>query len=160
MGQGWRSALKGLLLCSLSIFGLYAVMHFGAYAFSGSWSGHAQWVARSIAEFLLIISLIYWAVAACVRSWPYRKSRLVHALAVVGVLCILLDGANRYFGWADTYCDFVPFPHQGFQLSKIMECPTSETFFTILINTGLFLILASLVVRVAYRCELPSSDPS
>lgn len=160
MGQGWRSALKGFLLCSLSIFGLYLVMHFGAYALIGSGDGYAQWAARSIAELLLVIASIYWAVAACVRSWPWRKSRLVHALAVLGVLCILLVGANPYFGWADTYCDVLPFPHQGFQLLKIKECPSSYIFFTTLFDTGLFLILASLVVRVACRSKLPSSDPS
>lgn len=160
MGQGWRSALKGFFLCSLSVLGIYLVMHFGAYVLVQSRVEHAQWIARNAAKLLIVLCFLYWAVAAFVRSSSVSQSRLVHALAVVGVLFLLLVSANYYFGWADTYCDVLPYPHQGFQISKINECPSSYTFFTNLGTTGFLLIAASLFVRFARGFMLIPADRS
>jgi len=151
MGRAWRSALKGFILCGLLILGLYLAMHFGAYAIGANEARqeHAQWVSRTSALSLLQLSTLYWALVALVP--PSRQMRLVHALLILGASALLLVIANTYFEWAETYCDVLPYPHEGFRISKIGECPSSQTFFTILTGTALVLVLTSLIVRIASR---------
>lgn len=169
LGHRWRSALKGFVLCNLCILGLYLVMHLGAYALAAnagqlesalgvpiglvraSLIEHAQLNALETAKLLALLNAIYWGVAAFAHLSSDHRTRLVHTLMILGVFFLLTVSANAYFAWADTHCDVLPYPHQGFQLAKIRECPSSSTFFTILSATGLLLIISSFLARLASR---------
>ncbi len=157
MQRAWLGAFRGFLLCGVGILGLHLAMRFGA-PFIGVGGEHARWVAEDTARYLAMLCTVYWIGAAFGGAPPTRAVCLIATLGVFGTISTLVVVANTYFGWADIYCDVLPFPHQGFQLMKIGECPSSQTFFTVMAGAGLFLILASLVVRLALRAKVRTAS--
>lgn len=62
--------------------------------------------------------------------------------------------ASSHYGWINTLCDVYPFPHAGFRITSISECPSSIMFQNGLSSAALLLVCASLLVRIVLsRCN-------
>lgn len=165
--SAWASALAGFLVCALITLVLYLWLYFGAEGIADAhgariadWAGEPEaeirlWLieearrtAHLTAIFLLSMFVIYWLIAAAFGRRSVASSMSANGLLALAVAAFLAVGLNDYFGWADTYCDQLPFPHDGFQLAKIHECPSSSIFFLTLWQVSVWLMIASLAVRV------------
>ena len=164
----WKSGLLGFLSCSVLTLALYLWLHFGAYDLADA---HAQGIAEQFSEpvpevrawmvdqsrmvardgavSLLILFALYWLLSSLLGKGAIGRLAAANVLLVVGVACQVLVILNAYYGWADTACDVLPYPHQGFQIGKINECPSSATFYSALSQASFWLAVASLGVRIA-----------
>ena len=148
-----RSALTSFLVCALLTLVLYLLMYFGAVGVADASNDrslieHGRWVAKGAATSLLIIFAVYWALSALLGRGPVGRSASANVLLALGVAVHAALFLNSYVGWAGTVCDARPYPHEGFQLARIYECPSSSIFFTALANHALFLLICSLAVRI------------
>ena len=166
--ETWKSGLLGFLSCALLTLALYLWLHFGAPGLAEAeapdiakqfgepepevriWLiGHSRMVARDGALSLLIPLAIYWAISSAFGKGAIVRLASANALLMAGVAGQVLLLLNAYYGWANTYCDVMPFPHEGFQIRKIDECPSSATFFSALSQVSFWMLIASLGVRIA-----------
>ena len=98
---------------------------------------------------------VYWMLAGLLGKGRVARAKVANWVFVAGCAAMSLDIANSYFLWAETYCDQLPYPHEGFQLMRIHECPSSGMFFSGLSLTSFVLLLVSLVVRIAETRKSP-----
>ena len=164
---GWKSALTGFLACALFALVLYLSLYLGAEILADAHSAgiaetssepepafrlwlveYAQQVARDLVTTLLSMFAVYWLVAARFKRGSVASSVIEKGLLGFAVAAFLVSGLNQYFGWAETFCDQVPYPHEGFQLTRIYECPSSGIFFANIQLASICFMVASLSVRI------------
>ncbi|HEV2078422.1 MAG TPA: hypothetical protein VGR19_00785 [Allosphingosinicella sp.] len=162
-----KSALSSFLVCALLTLALYFWLHFGAVSIAETNTAaiaqafnepehevyawlieESRWRARHGATSLLIIFTLYWAISAIFGRGYVARSTSANVLLIFGVCAYLAGLLNSYYAWAETYCDVLPYPHEGFQLARIYECPSSFMFFAALWKVSLFLIICSLAARI------------
>ena len=167
MKRSYREALLGFAACAAGTAAIYAVMYFGAPVQAqqhvvgiaktfGDTEDQAlaflvesaRYTATSFIKLLFPTFAIYWFVAGLLGRAPLLKSKIANALLIAGSFGVIAVAANSYFYWAETYCDVLPFPHEGFQILRINECPSSQIFFTSLFWISAAFFLASLIVRL------------
>ena len=163
----WKSALIGFLTCALFTLALYLSLYIGAGAVADIhaaevaeqigkaapddrtwWVARAQRTAGDITITLLSMLALYWFAVAIFKSGSAKSSLVEKALIGSAVALFLLSGANQYFLWAETYCDVLPYPDEGFQISRIYECPSSGIFFRVIPLAAMLLLIASISVRI------------
>ncbi|WP_219894073.1 hypothetical protein [Aquisediminimonas profunda] len=105
--------------------------------------------SMTITEFIVACFMGYWALAGILGEEGQERSRPANILMFFGSLGFYAMVLNEsYFEWFDVWCDQLPFHHQGFQILKIYECPSSQIFFNFLIFVSLALFVVSLPVRI------------
>ena len=163
-----KEALRGFIACAAGTVTIFAAMYFGApiqaqqhvpgivetfgdteeqaLAFLVE---SARYTAGGFLKLLLPMFAIYWLFAGLWGRTPILKSRSANFFLMIGCIGVTAVAANHYFYWAETYCDVLPFPHEGFQILRIYECPSSQIFFTSLFWVSIALFVVSLIVRLA-----------
>lgn len=167
----WKSALAGFLICALLTLILYVCLYLGAEAVARFQIAHntemfgdmdaenlrrlmegasqsIRETAHQIATSLLSIIAIYWLLVALVGRRSAGMSLLANGLLGLALATFLVAWLNIYLGAINTHCDVLPYPHQGFQIAKIDECPSSSVFFLTTHLVSIFLLIASLTIRM------------
>ena len=170
MVEKLKPAFKGFLVWSIpSILCVAAIYLLGSYYLVETQSGElvrafgytaseaaeviqedARWVARNGVLQLLFLFSTYWLCAALFDVRNSLAARTANTLLFAGTAGILFLFVNRFFYWIDGYCDQLPFPHQGFQLLRVYECPSSATFLSLTWGLSVSLFLVSLVFRARH----------
>ena len=114
----------------------------------------ARHKATDFIKLLLPTFAIYWFVAGLGGRTPLLKARHANALLIAGSSGVIAIAASSYFYWAETYCDQLPYPHKGFQILRINECPSSQIFFSSLFWISAAFFLASLMPEGHTFCNL------
>lgn len=100
-------------------------------------------------EFIVVCFAAYWVLAGIFGKEGHERSRVANMLLFFGSLGFYAMVVNdSYFEWADTWRDQLPLRHQGFQILRIYECPSSQIFFDFMILVSLALFVASLPARI------------
>lgn len=169
--RAWKSAVAGFFICAFLTLILYVFLYLGAEpvarfqiarntAMFGDMDaenlrrlieGARQSIretAHQIATSLLSIITIYWLLAALFRRRSAGMSLLANGLLGLALATFLVAWLNIYLGAINTHCDVLPYPHQGFQIAKIDECPSSSIFFLTTHLVSIFLLITSLTVRM------------
>lgn len=148
----WPPALAGFAASALLTLLVFAWMYLSADAAAASidalWAQHCRDMAMDTAQFLILSFAVYWGLAALLGKGRMDGLLLPNALLIGAVAAWLAVVANDYYGWTDTYCDQLPYPHEGFAITRIHECPSNVVFFSGLIYLAIGLWLASLVLRI------------
>jgi hypothetical protein len=110
----------------------------------------ALWVTRQGAILLVLMFMIYWLLAGAMGLKRGLGAPVANALLLAGSVGFGFLIVNRFFYWIEGYCDQRPFPHNGFQLLKIDECPSSATFLLALMALSIALFILSLGVRTLH----------
>lgn len=109
---------------------------------------HGRWNASENLKMFLFFFLLYWLPAGLLGKGPLLRSRSANILFALAITGMLLIASNGYFGWSNTVCDELSYPHEGFQIFKIHECPSSQIFFGGLTSVSILLLFISLVTRI------------
>lgn len=163
----WQSALMGFLTCALLIVLMWLGLHLAAPAAAEphvaglmrmaeqteaqerAWLiGMMRRVAWDGSTLLLGCAALYWLLCGLLGKGRIMAIAPANVLLSFAAACMLGPWLNAYFGWADTSCDVIPQPHQGFQLSRIHECPSSAIFYEGLFFGYVLLLVASLIARI------------
>tara|TARA_B100001765_G_C19420263_1_gene300775 strand:+ start:132 stop:689 length:558 start_codon:yes stop_codon:yes gene_type:complete len=167
MKESYREALLGFAACAAGTVVIYAAMYLSAPVLAerhvarivqisgdteelalASLVESARHKATDFIKLLLPTFAIYWFVAGLGGRTPLLKARHANALLIAGSSGVIAIAASSYFYWAETYCDQLPYPHKGFQILRINECPSSQIFFSSLFWISAAFFLASLIVRL------------
>lgn len=168
MRRAHRSALIGFMACAAAAILLCAVFYiFAPMAAERMAFGNVSQIGAheiqlydllvrdlrrtsvTITEFAVACFMGYWVLAGILGKEGHERSRVANILMLFGSLGFYAMVLNdSYFEWFDVWCDQLPFRHQGFQILKIYECPSSQIFFNFLIFVSLALFVASLPVRI------------
>jgi len=110
----------------------------------------AQWVAKGGASQLLLWFSIYWLAAAKIGVKRSLGALAANVLLLAGTFGLLFLTVNRFFYWLEGYCDQLPYPHEGFQILRLYECPSSRIFLDLLWYVSISLFLLSLIFRALH----------
>ena len=155
-----KSALFGFLGWGGIAFALFLALYFGA-AFHAELHvaevrsfliEDSRWVASTFGLQTLQLLAAHWLLAGLLGRGSVARIQSANVVLLFAMICILALTLNRYFYWAETYCDVLPNPHEGFQITKVYECPSSQIFFRFLGMASLLLIGLSLVTRIVKSC--------
>ena len=119
----------------------------------------ALWVTKQGAISLVVMFMIYWLIAVGTGLKRGLGAPLANALLLVGSAGFAFLIVNRFFYWIEGYCDQRPFPHEGFQLLKIDECPSSATFLHVLDAGSVAIVILSLGFRARHSHRIKDSEP-
>jgi hypothetical protein len=113
------------------------------YAFENTWL-LVIWVA----EELLFDFAIFWIPLALFGKRGGRPSSLALSFLIAGILASITTMMAAYFRWVDSSC-FEAIPrHEGFQILRIDECPSSATSYGIIIWVAPTLILLGSIIAI------------
>jgi len=109
---------------------------------------HLRSNAGQTIKFFLPLLAVHWLLAGLFGRGKVSRSTTANVLLLGGMICIYAPFANTFWFNFETYCDQIPFLHQGFQILKIDECPSSGIFLPGAFLVGIMLIVVSAVWRV------------
>ncbi|WP_126174527.1 hypothetical protein [Altericroceibacterium xinjiangense] len=155
----WKSALLGFAISLAPVIAIFLWLYMSAEIVAAQVAPQDAGFQRAIIDgvqqragetaLLLAVSLgIHWVLAGFLGKNPVHNFSSANVLLTLAFATFLVVAANDLYGWIDTYCDQLPFPHTGFQITRISECPSSGMFFSGLLTVSLALLLLSLIVRV------------
>lgn len=162
MSDRWRSGLAGFLASAVVPLLLCLWLFLGAAGSLEAQIGpatpaaedrrllleHRQMVAGDGVRLLLIVLLPYWILSSALGRGAVVGVTSANILLALGLLGQLMLMSNAWHGWIPQDCHVLPYPHEGFQLARVDECPSSSTFLSAVADLSLLLILVSLAARI------------
>jgi hypothetical protein len=107
-----------------------------------------RWGAAYLGQIMLIGFCIYWGIAALFGKGQLERLLLPNILLAAAITTWLVTVTVHFYGWTDSYCDQLPYSHEGFDITRILECPSNAIFFGWLALIAPILCVASLVLRI------------
>jgi len=156
----WKSAARGFLVSEIPVIAMLLWLYLSAETvavqaapqeaeFRQAIISGTQSAAIKTGLVVTAAVGVYWALAGFLGRSNLHRFSSANCIMTLAFAVYLVVAANGLYGWVDTYCDQLPFPHSGFQITKVGECPSSSSFFQMLLIISLVLLLLSLIVRVA-----------
>lgn len=162
-----NSATFGFLICVAFALVFYTFLYFNASAQADKHAADimstfgdsealartgviadARWVAMEFLKLVLSLLTVYWLAAGVLGRGKILRPKSANVLLVLAIACLVAVTLNRYYFWAETYCDVLPYPHEGFHITKIYECPSSQIFYSSLHALAILLFFLSLLLRI------------